>query len=289
MARTRKTPKPKVPAHERIEPNADPYKMYPLLKELVRDHRPDLADAKIALAWRFGWKRNKDGLLALGKCKKAGDLDKQFHDYDFVIILNNEAWKTLSDTQRRALMHHEIEHAAISEDQNGNPKKDAQGRQMYRVRKHDLEEFQSIVSTYGCYKADIESFVRAAMDSPKPPSPGLFDGLRTPEAEKQLTEELQAAMDKDDLDLKVDVKFAPTTIVKSDGTTLNGVDELIEDIQKEFKSDPSPSLNGHAHTNGNGKAHANGKPAPKKTNPKPPATKNRIKAGKPTPKSKAKK
>ena len=175
MARTRKTPKPKLPAHERIDRKADPCKVYPLLDDLVAAHRPDLEEAKIAVAWRYGLKRNKDGQLVLGKCKKAGDLDKQFHDFDFVILLNSEAWKTLSEVQRRALMHHELEHAAVSEDQNGNPKRDARGRLMYRVRKHDLEEFRSIVKEYGCYKSDIEEFVRTAVNSPKPPGPTLFD------------------------------------------------------------------------------------------------------------------
>lgn len=175
MARTRKTPKPKLPSHERIDRTADPYKVYPLLDELVKAHRPDLDEAKIAVAWRYGLKRNKDGQIVLGKCKKAGDLDKQFHDFDFVILINSEAWKTLSEVQRRALMHHELEHAAVSEDQNGNPKRDARGRLMYRVRKHDLEEFRSIVKEYGCYMRDVEEFVRAAIDSPKPPGPTLFD------------------------------------------------------------------------------------------------------------------
>lgn len=192
MARSRKTPKPKLPTHERIDRKADHRGVYTVLDNLVKAHRPDLVDAKIALAWRYGWKRNKDGQIVLGKCKKAGDLDKQFHDMDFVIILNFEAWtEKLTPDQRTALMHHELEHAAISEDQNGNPKKDARGRQMYRVRKHDLEEFRSIVKEYGCYKSDIEDFVRTAMTGKKPPQPTLplFDAAAAaPKIEERLRE-----------------------------------------------------------------------------------------------------
>lgn len=190
MARSRKTPKPKLPTHERIDRKADHRGVYTVLDNLVKAHRPDLADAKIAVAWRYGWKRNKDGQIVLGKCKKASDLDKQFHDMDFVIILNFEAWtEKLTPDQRTALMHHELEHAAISEDQNGNPKKDARGRQMYRVRKHDLEEFRSIVKEYGCYKSDIEDFVRTAMTGKKPPQPTLplFDvAAAAPKIEERL-------------------------------------------------------------------------------------------------------
>ncbi len=93
MARARKTPKPKQPSYERIDRKIDALEVYPLLDSLVKQHRSDLADCRIALAWRFGLKRSKDGLLVLGKCKKVGDLDKQFQGHDFVIILNNEAWK----------------------------------------------------------------------------------------------------------------------------------------------------------------------------------------------------
>jgi len=278
MARSRKTPKPKRPTHERIDPTADPQKVYPLLKSLVKTHRSDLADAKIAIAWRYGWKKNKDGQLVLGKCKKAGDLDKQFHDQDFVIILNYEAWTThLTPPQRTALMHHELEHAAISEDQNGNPKLDARGRQMYRVRKHDIEEFQSIIKTYGCYKSDIEEFVRAAVKSPKPPAPTLLDGIPfdAEAAAPKIEEELRAA------------GHDVTVIGKNGESKLD--EEATESTPRHRLYEAEPSMNGHTHgpePSANGHAHANGKP--KRSNPV--ATKNRIKgkvSGKP--RSKARK
>src|SRR6266511_3998077 len=120
MARLRKTGKVKQPTYERIDRASDRRSVYPILDELVQRHRPDLEDAKIALAWRFGFKRNRDGQLVLGKCKKVSDLDKQFQGHDFVIILNSEAWDALNEEQRRALMFHELCHAAVAVDQNGN-------------------------------------------------------------------------------------------------------------------------------------------------------------------------
>ena len=174
MAKQPKEPKPKKLSYERIDPHDDPDGIYPLLRELVANERSDLVEAEIALAWRVGWKADKDGLMPLGKCKKAADLEKEFHTYDFVIILNAEAWKKLSAVQRRALVHHELMHAAVSEDkESGEVKRDAKGRPVFRIRKHDLEEFRDIVTKYGCYKADIEAFVNAAMSGPKAPT--LFD------------------------------------------------------------------------------------------------------------------
>src|SRR5436189_14073 len=35
------------------------------------------------------------------------------------------------------------------------------GRRVYRMRRHDLEEFSVIAARYGCYKRDIEHFAQS--------------------------------------------------------------------------------------------------------------------------------
>lgn len=37
--------------------------MYDLLEKLIKTERPELMPAEFALAWRQGWKRNKDGQI----------------------------------------------------------------------------------------------------------------------------------------------------------------------------------------------------------------------------------
>ncbi len=171
MAKQRKTAKAKLPSYERIDRKSDPQAVYDVLDAMVKKYKPELKaeDCRIALAWKFGWKRNKDGQLVLGKCKKVSDLDKQFQGFDFIIILNKEAWVELKADQQKALMHHELCHAAVAQDQNGNTKKDARNRTCFRVKKHDIEEFGDIIAAHGCYKADLEEFVKLAMRSKKPP------------------------------------------------------------------------------------------------------------------------
>lgn len=177
MARGRKTPKPKPPSYERIDRKADPSEVYKVLDNVIGELRHDLEEQKcrIALAWRYGLKRNKDGQLVLGKCKKVSELDKLYAEFDFVIILNSEAWKTLNPAQRKALVHHEVCHIAIATDQNGNTKKDTRGRTAFRVKKHDIEEFGDVVAVHGCYKRDLAQFVEAAVKSPAVNEPSLFD------------------------------------------------------------------------------------------------------------------
>lgn len=137
--------------------------MYLLLHDLVTEHHEHLRDARIALAWAKAWKPDVDGRLVLGKCKKASDLDRELAAFDFVILLNKGFWQDfdVTDAQRRALLDHELCHAAVAYDQLGEPIEDERGRKVYRIRKHDIEEFAVIVERHGCYKRDLETFAAA--------------------------------------------------------------------------------------------------------------------------------
>ena len=137
--------------------------IYRLLDELVREYHEELKDARIVCAWALSWKPDADGRVTLGKCKKASELDRELSPYDFVILLSKDFWMDLhvSPEQRKALLDHELTHAAVSYDERGEPKVDEKGRIVYRVRRHDLEEFSAIAERYGCWKKDIEGFADA--------------------------------------------------------------------------------------------------------------------------------
>jgi hypothetical protein len=139
--------------------------MYALLDELVRLHHHDLEEARIALAWCTSWKPDVDGRVTLGKCRKASDLDRELAAFDFVILLSERFYQDSFTTalQRRALVDHELTHAALQHDTRGEPVIDARGRRVYRLRRHDLEEFADIAARYGCYKRDLEAFA-ASLD-----------------------------------------------------------------------------------------------------------------------------
>jgi hypothetical protein len=137
--------------------------MYAQLDELVTAHHEELAKARIALAWCTSWRPDVDGRVILGKCKKASDLDRELAAFDFVILLRKAFWQheDVTDSQRLALLDHELCHAAVTHDARGEPVEDERGRIVYRTRKHDLEEFAVIVERYGCYKRDLEQFAAA--------------------------------------------------------------------------------------------------------------------------------
>lgn len=165
MARRRRSgPKTKRVSYELIaEQGIVGATMYRMLRELVEAHHEDLHDARIALAWCTSWKADVDGRITLGKCKKASDLDREFAPFDFVILLQQDFWRMSSVTpeQRRALLDHELCHAAVAHDKYGEPKYDDRGRKVYRTRKHDIEEFGAIVERHGLWKRDLEQFAAA--------------------------------------------------------------------------------------------------------------------------------
>lgn len=150
----------KVP-YKLIGPTSDVGKpIYAMLKQLVKNHHDDLLDARIALAWCESWKGDTDGHLKLGMCRKASDLDREFIEFDFIIVLNKQWWTYpgVEPKHHFALIDHELCHATVRLDKFMEPVVDERGRKCWRIRKHDIEEFGCIVKRHGLYKADLEKF-----------------------------------------------------------------------------------------------------------------------------------
>ncbi len=135
---------------------------YLMMERLVAEHHEHLIEAKICLAWNLSWSADPDGRLILGKCKKADDLGRQLHGYDFVILLNQEVWECADFTaaMQNALMDHELCHAQVKRD---DPVFDELGKIVYRMKKHSLEEFREIVQRHGIWKDDIRAFMVTAL------------------------------------------------------------------------------------------------------------------------------
>ena len=156
----------KAVAYELLSPSSEMGRpIYEQLYALIDEHHDALskANVRIAIAWSLQWKPDADGRTKLGECKKASDLDRELAPYDFVILLNREFWLNGKVTKgmRAAVLDHEICHAAVAYDDNGEPKTDERGRTVFRVRKHDIEEFNDVIARHGCYRHEIEEFAAA--------------------------------------------------------------------------------------------------------------------------------
>lgn len=161
---------------------------YRIMEQLLEKNHGHLSDASIAIAWRLGWRPDVDGHVRLGQCRKRGDLDRELDGFDFVILLNEEYWKGLNDDQKRAIIDHELCHAQIVRDADGEAKRDDRGRLVCRIRKHDVEEFRDIVERHGLYTADLAEIAQAAINdaqrpllNPKPSSNGNGRATEAPQ------------------------------------------------------------------------------------------------------------
>ena len=103
MAIRRRKPKgPKKVPYRLIEPESGAGRaLYPLMNRLITEFHDDLREARIALAWHAGWKRNVDGQQKLGQCKKASELDRELKPFDFVIVLNRAFFEVMSEGDAR--------------------------------------------------------------------------------------------------------------------------------------------------------------------------------------------
>jgi len=173
---------------------------YRIMEELIEKYHSNLGEATIALAWRFGWNANADGLMTMGRAAKRSDLDRELAKFDFVILLNHEAWNKggLNETQRVALIDHELCHCEITYDSDGEPKHDEQGRIVCRIRKHDIEEFVDVVNRHGLYTRDLAAFARKSINDAERPilqaeqkADGGGEGKSAKSLETMLIETLQ--------------------------------------------------------------------------------------------------
>ena len=79
----------------------------------------------------------------------------------YLVVLDLEFWSTANDTQREALVWHELAHARHAVDQYGAQRYDRDGYPVYELVSHDIEAFRSEVERFGAWTQDIADFMRA--------------------------------------------------------------------------------------------------------------------------------
>jgi hypothetical protein len=159
----KKQNKGKAVPYELIPATAEPYEIL----RAARKQHPELEHCKLVLAWRVGKSSSAGGCTMLGKCIRVSDLNKELAEYDFIIVLNQDAWAAFLPNQKLALLDHDLSHAAPVLDDEGEQKRDERGRRLWKMRRHDLEEFRGTVERYGCWLNDIVEFVRAGVKDPQ--------------------------------------------------------------------------------------------------------------------------
>ena len=167
----------------RIESNGKVTEPYRIMEELIKTERADLKDVKIGIAWRMGWRPDADGRRTLAQVVKRGDLDRELDTWDYVILLNDDAWQTFNEKQKERLVFEKLEQCQLSLDTNGEPKRDDRGRIVCRIQKPDIVTFRSVIKRYG-WEEDLQVLAEK----------GIADASRPllAEAERKVTEKASA-------------------------------------------------------------------------------------------------
>lgn len=82
----------------------------------------------------------------------------------FLVVLDAGYWAQATDLQREILVFHELSHIRQKLDRYGAPRFDKDGRPVYGLQGHDVEEFTQVVARYGAWNDDLRAFVAAARD-----------------------------------------------------------------------------------------------------------------------------
>lgn len=91
-----------------------------------------------------------NAFLVSGATRTDGDDIQPF----FVILITKYAWEKLKQSQREALVDHELCHCGIGGDEG-----------KLTLLPHDLDEFNCIVQRHGAWEEGVEAFLNAAMES----------------------------------------------------------------------------------------------------------------------------
>jgi len=76
-----------------------------------------------------------------GKCSKTSNVTRFLTDKHFIIEFSGDLWDQIDGEIREVLMHHELLHVGAETDKNGE--------WVYKIVRHNIEDFIQIISVHG--------------------------------------------------------------------------------------------------------------------------------------------
>jgi len=159
-----------------------------IAKDIIDKIRPYLGHVKITYLWRPEAAISDDKVVA-GMCIRVDDRNRVIHDQDFIIEIAKDVWdESPTDEFKRALVDHELGHAGLRMEENGDVIYDEKTtRPKTYIKKHDIEEFEDVLERHGPYHKNLRSFLdafgkhKAAQKKKKPgPDPIGSQGPASP-------------------------------------------------------------------------------------------------------------
>lgn len=140
-----------------------------------------LADATVGCLWT-NTLNTRGGRRIIGQCefgRPQGAMGKwakaraaqQVREWfgsepDFILTFDAIHSAECDDASFLALVEHELHHAGQATDEFGAPKFTKEGRPVFSIRQHDIEEFVGVVERYGAQATGITRLIEAAQRGP---------------------------------------------------------------------------------------------------------------------------
>jgi hypothetical protein len=123
---------------------------------LIGLYHPELAMARFRYA--FVDKASvKNGRPVRGKVRRVTGVLEFLLEADFLMEVALDQWNELTDTQRKALVDHLLEHCTGEEDEA-----EGGGEMKWSVREPDVQEFSAILRRHGAWNDDLLAFASVA-------------------------------------------------------------------------------------------------------------------------------
>jgi hypothetical protein len=149
-----------------------------IARELIKDHRSDLVEAKIKYLFRKGtWKSG--GEVVQGNTSKITGALKFIIQHDFLITINHDYFHGMVPQTQKALVDHYLAYAA-----RGDDSKD--GEATWVKVNPDIKDFAQILKRHGLWSEGLRKFDQAARQIEM-----NFAAEKTVEADKERVRKLR--------------------------------------------------------------------------------------------------
>jgi hypothetical protein len=125
-----------------------------IAQDLIGRHHSHLREAHITYLFREkGW-TTTCGKTVLGKAAKRTEIDKILspREEDFIVIVSKPDWEEMDEINRKHLIDHELSHMGVIVSEDGQTLK-------WIIRKHDIEEFASILARYSHKQQELGELI----------------------------------------------------------------------------------------------------------------------------------
>ena len=80
---------------------------------------------------------------------------------DFILTISRSWWSVATETQREALVFHELCHCHHKTDRDGELRFTDDGHPVWGIIGHNIEEFHAVARRYGAWHAELSVFSAA--------------------------------------------------------------------------------------------------------------------------------